>query len=244
MRAPDRIASLFPLLAAAVCAFSLGQQIPQKFSDRFYSDRSVLVFTERPESLSLLPSFPGEVFFRDRHAALRAHFTQEGLFTLSGAGCAVDRRAIDRIVASVPSLADLSYPDEETGKDERLFKFARVLDDPIIKDGELSFILETADVDFGTSRYRVSLVDWGAFVELHLENMDSLKFHFFPAVRPGKALVDLIYFPRPVDPIVYIAWSVRATFGVPGFIEIERPLRHRALAIKDWYVRQLESVER
>ncbi|MFA6508832.1 MAG: DUF6675 family protein, partial [Treponemataceae bacterium] len=163
---------------------------------------------------------------------------------LPGNTVSVDIEAARRLLAAIPSLAGLSATDERNGQPVRLFTEASLVGEPTEQDGTLSFIVKTADVDFGTARFQVNLVCAADRVEMRMVNLDSLHFLIFPSVYPGKALVDLVYFPRESESLIYIAWSVRAVISVPGFIPVDRPLRYRALALKDWYVRQIESVSK
>jgi len=166
------------------------------------------------------------------------------LFLLPGGYPSVDDGFVAAMLAAVPSLAGLSWTDERTGDRVLLFKAAEILGEPVSSDGRLSFVLKTADVEFGTARFAVSMNREPGRVELRMTNLDSLKFLFFPAVRPGRAVVDLIYFPNGNAPLIYLAWSCRAVFYVAGAVEVERPLRARALALADWYLRRLEAMKR
>lgn len=232
----------FALLPWLLCAAAgVAQSAASDVSERPAAERSILRFTVRPRSPTLLPSVPGDGPFRERHAALSPHFAQEGLFLLSDGYRAPDAETVRRMLAAVPSLADLRARDERTGKEVLLFDRARVLGEPAVRDGASRFVLETADREFGTSRYDVAVTVFEGRTELTMVNLDPLRYLILPAARPGKALLDLIYFPRGEEAAVYLVWSVRAVLFVPGFIDIEKPLRHRILAIKDWYVRQLGS---
>lgn len=239
-------AAFLPLFLTLTVAVSWTQELPASTAARLSAEKAVLSFALRPDALALLPGFPGNAVFRKRHAALEPHFSQEGLFVLPGDKGSVTVDSARLLLSAVPSLSELSAADERTGRPVRLFTEASLVGEPEEREGTLSFVIRTADVDFGTARFQVTVVPVGFpvadRVEMRMVNLDPLHFLIFPSVAPGKALVDLVYFPRERESVLYLAWSVRAVISVPGFIPVEEPLRRRALALKDWYIRQLENM--
>lgn len=238
MRKAASAAFLLFLLAAAAAA----QDLSAALSARLEAEGRVLSFAVRPEGLSLLPAFPGAAAFRARHAALVPHVTQEGLFALSGHYGMLADEDVAALLAAVPTVSGLSWPDDKTGKRETLFASAELVAPPVPRDGRMTLVIKTADVDFGVARFSVSIQRENDRIELRMENLDSLHYWIFPSVRPGKAIVDLIYFPNGGRPLIYLAWSVRAVLFVSGAVEVERPLRYRALALAEWYIDRLEAL--
>ncbi len=238
--AAPALLSLFLCGAAALGA----QDLPPALAERLSAERRLLSFSVRPEGLSLLPEFSGAVAFRERHAALAPHVTQEALFALPKDYGMLERADVAALLAAVPSVSGLSWPDEKTGKRRVLFRSAEIVGAPSVLDDGMTLILKTEDADFGTARFEVTVKREADRIELRMVNLDSLHFLVFPSVRPGKAIVDLIYFPRSPEPLIYLAWSVRAVLFVPGAVDVERPLRNRALALADWYVKQLEVLHK
>ncbi len=141
-----------------------------------------------------------------------------------------DGQAVLRIMRDAESLSGLSSR-EAGGTSVPLFRKV-VFTVPPDADS-LSYEARIDDADFGSIRFRIVLAEGDGFYSLRMVNLDPMRFLFLPAVSPGKALIDLVYFPS--SRLLYTAWSVRAVLFVPGVVDIELPLRRRAVALRDWF---------
>ncbi len=216
------------LIALGVVASA--QELDPALQARLAAESSLIEFVTKPKRLVLLPSFPGEAALRADHAGIRAHELLEGLFRLPPGAPSPDGEAVLRIMRDAESLSGLSYRERGKGSVPLFRKVVFTV--PPAADS-LSYEVRIDDADFGSVRFRIVLSSGDGCYRLRMVNLDPLRFLFLPAVSPGKALIDLAYFPS--SRLLYTAWSVRAVIFVPGVVDIELPLRRRAVALRDWF---------
>jgi len=225
------------LLSALLSALPLAAADLSADVERRLAENPLLTeFRLHPEDLTLLPAYGGAQNFRDRHAALKPQAVQEALFAVPPGLLEPSAENATQILLLAPSLANLTY--REAGqKSELLFKAVRFVEEPVDGTG----VVEIEDQDFGTVRFQVRTEVVGDGIELRMVNLDPLKYLIFPAVPPRRALVDLVYLPGPERSLLYTAWSVRSYVFIPAAAGVQVPLRRRALALKDWFVRLMED---
>jgi len=229
--------TLLFLLSLSPAVGAQGVSLPPSVEERLATEPLVSSFQFNPRGLRLLPQFSGSPEFAARHGALRAHAVQEALFALKPLSVRMDRYTAYRILLQAPTLSNLTF--RSAGESPvTVFGRVRFIAEP--QGDDLHCVVEIHDNDFGTARFEGKFINTENRFELRMVNLDSLHYLIFPAVPPRHALVDLLYFDDPQRPLVYTAWSVRAYFFVPGVVDIEKLLYHRAMALKDWFTDVLE----
>ncbi len=252
----------FSVFAVAVCflagASAQAQDLPPEQAARLVKERLIQVFQTRPKTLTLLPAFPGADDFRARHAGLRPHITQEGLFLMPPALARAGMEQVLAVMRDARSLSGLAFLPESAAN---LPKSAANLSEPAAKPiplfGEVSFVsppvdlpagnessfsytLMVDDKDFGRSRFEVTVSSSGKVALFRMVNLDSLHYWILPAVPPGQALIDLVYFADAErGGMLYAAWSVRALLYVPGVVDVKTPIERRAFALRDWFLKRM-----
>jgi hypothetical protein len=141
------------------------------------------------------------------------------------------------------SLSNLSYRDAKKGI-IRLFK--KVSEQPFPeRSSSFERKFQVEDVDFGTILFHASLRFMSQDgIHLRMENLSPLRFLWFPAVPERQALIDLFYLPSETGVYIYTVWSVRAILFLPIEHLVAPPLYYRAMALKGWFQKHMETVER
>jgi len=203
--------------------------------------RAAALFRVRPASLALAPDDPAADELRDRHARLRAHVVYEELLPLPVGTGRFDVGTAQRLLRNAPTLGGIVYRDDSIGFLKTLFRSVEISGVPRVSPRSVTFTARVDDFDFGAVRFESEAREVGRDFSFEMVNIDPIRFLFFPAVRPGRALVDILYFEQNGAPYVYVAWSVRATIFFSAVADpVERNLRARASVLKDWFIRQLE----
>jgi hypothetical protein len=215
-------------------------------ASRLAKERLIQEFQTRPKALKLLPAFSGADEFRARHAGLKAHIVQEGLLLMPPE---LSRAGMDLVLAVMQdarSLSGLAFLPEPAAKPIPLFGEVSFVSPPIDQSagGEASFTyrLMVDDKDFGRSRFDVSVSASGKVALFRMVNLDSLHYWILPAVPPGQAFIDLVYFADTErGGMLYAAWSVRALLYVPGVVDVRTPIERRAFALRDWFLKRVRQ---
>ncbi|MCX7656719.1 MAG: hypothetical protein N2Z76_09370, partial [Treponemataceae bacterium] len=202
-------------------------------------------FTMMPRALSLLPPVPEAPAIAQDHAKVNAHARQEALFYYPPGiipSVLTPSQAL-LLMDHVESLSGLSYKDLKRGVIP-LFRNVKEIPFPEQTSSfERKFQVE--DVDFGSILFYASLTFISHDgIHLRMENLSPLRFLWFPAVPERQALIDLFYLPSERGVYIYTVWSVRATIFVPIENLVAPPLYYRAMALKQWFQKHMESIPR
>jgi len=252
-------ASLFPLAfsLASVLACVIGpatvqaQDLPPDLASRLPKERLIQEFQTRPKTLKLLPDFPGADEFLARHEGLKPHLVQEGLLLMPPDLAYVGMDVVLAVMRDARTLSGLAFLPEPAVNQQGpavkpipLFGEVSFVSPPVDQSagGEPSFTyrLMVDDRDFGRGRFDVSVTASGKVALFRMVNLDSLHYWIMPAVPPGQALIDLVYFADTErGGMLYAAWSVRAVLYVPGVVDVRTPIERRAFALRDWFLRRV-----
>jgi len=250
------VASFFSL----ACASAQAQDLPPELAARLVRERLIQEFQTKPKDLGLLPVFPGADDFRARHGGLKPHFVQEGLFLMPPALARAGMETVLSVMRDARTLSDLAFfPETAVNLPEPGVNLPEPVAKPIPLFGEVSFVSPPVDLpagnessfvytllvddkDFGRSRFDVTVSVSGKVALFRMVNLDSLHYWILPAIPPGQALIDLVYFADAErGGMLYAAWSVRALLYVPGVVDVKTPIERRAFALRDWFLKRVEQ---
>lgn len=238
----------FPLVLLMLVAFYQplrGQGLSVALEGELKKNGALTRFTMMPQGLSLLPPFPDAPSIAQDHERLRAHARQEALFYYPPGTMppSITPSQALLLMDQAGSLSNLSYRDAKKGI-IRLFK--KVSEQPFPeRSSSFERKFQVEDVDFGTILFHASLRFMSHDgIHLRMENLSPLRFLWFPAVPERQALIDLFYLPSETGVYIYTVWSVRAILFLPIEHLVAPPLYYRAMALKEWFQKHMESVGR
>ena len=237
--------SMVFLILVGLCQPLRGQGLSAAMEGELKETGALTRFTMMPRALVLLPSFPEAPIIVQDHEKLKAHARQEALFyyPVGTMPSSITLPQALLLMDQAGSLSNLSYWDAKKGIIP-LFKKVSELPFPERSNAfERKFQVE--DVEFGTILFHASLRFMNQDgIHLRMENLSPLRFLWFPAVPERQALIDLFYLPSEKGVYIYTVWSVRVTLFVPIENLVAPPLYYRAMALKEWFQKHMETIGR
>ena len=162
---------------------------------------------------------------------------------------ALARAGLDTVLAvmrDARTLSGLSFLQEPGAKPILLFGEVSFVSPPVDlstgNESSFAYTLKVDDKDFGRSRFDITVTASGKVALFRMVNLDYLHYWILPAVPPGQAFIDLVYFADAErGGMLYAAWSVRALLYVPGVVDVRTPIERRAFALRDWFLERVEQ---